>query len=50
MQPEYSYTYEIKKSKFIGLYFKVNNTKDLTKEQYAEIVQHCNTLPDFKGE
>ena len=31
-------------------YFKVNNTKDLTKEQYAEIVQHCNTLPDKKGE
>lgn len=31
-------------------YFKVNNTKDLTKEQYVEIVKHCNTLPDCKGE
>lgn len=29
MQPEYSYTYEIKKSKFIGLYFKVNNKNEI---------------------
>lgn len=29
MQPEYSYIYEIKKSKFIGLYFKVNNKNEI---------------------
>ena len=29
-------------------YFKVNNTADLTKEQYIEIVNKCNTLPDKK--
>ena len=29
MQPEYTYTYEIKKSKFIGLYFKVNNKNEI---------------------
>ncbi len=29
MQPEYTYTYEIKKSKFIGLYFKVNSKNDI---------------------
>lgn len=27
-------------------YFKVNNTKDLTREQFMEIFNHCNTLPD----
>lgn len=29
-------------------YFKVSNTADLTKEQYIEIVNKCNTLPDKK--
>jgi hypothetical protein len=31
-------------------YFKVDNTKDLTREQYMEIIKHCNTLPDIKTE
>ena len=29
-------------------YFKVSNTADLTKNQYMEIVNKCNTLPDIK--
>ena len=31
-------------------YYKVDNTKDLNKKQYLEIVKHCNTLPDYKGD
>lgn len=31
-------------------YFKVGNTKDLTREQYMEILNHCKTLPDKKEE
>lgn len=31
-------------------YFKVGNTKDLSREQYMEIVNHCKTLPDKKKE
>ena len=31
-------------------FFKVKNTSDLTREQYIEIVKHCNTLPDKEGE
>ena len=27
-------------------YFKVGNTKDLTRQQYMEILNHCKTLPD----
>ena len=29
-------------------FFNVNNTSDLTKSQYMEIVAKCNTLPDKK--
>lgn len=28
-------------------YFKVDNTKDLTRQQYMEILNHCKTLPDM---
>lgn len=27
-------------------FFKVNNTKDLNRQQFMEILNHCNTLPD----